>query len=79
MRVVLAGLDGEHDMPREWRVVEWKARGGYGSQRTDGENINRHRERLWLSPACLGDEALPLFAGGSQRVRPLKTALGAPA
>jgi len=66
MRVVLAGLDGEHDMPREWRVVEWKARGGYGSQRTDGENINRHRERLWLSPACLGDEALPLFAGGAK-------------
>ena len=52
MRVILAGLDGEHDMPATWRTVPWKARGGYGSQ-GDGENVNRHRERLWLSPACL--------------------------
>ncbi len=66
MRVVLAGYEGEHEMPREWRVVAWKARGGYGSQRKDGTNDNAKRERLWLSPACLGDEALPLFAGGAR-------------
>jgi len=53
MRIVLAGLDGEHDMPSSWRCVPWKARGGYGSQREDGNNANRHRERLWLSPGCI--------------------------
>ena len=52
MRVILAGLDGEHDLPATWRKVPWKARGGYGSQGTT-ENINRHREVLWLSPHCL--------------------------
>jgi DNA adenine methylase len=52
MRIVLAGLDGEHAMPSTWRCVPWKARGGYGSQRQDGENMNRHRERLWISPHC---------------------------
>lgn len=52
MRVVLAGLDGEHDMPATWRTVPWKARGGYGSTGAT-TNDNRHRERLWLSPSCL--------------------------
>ena len=50
MRVALCGLEGEHEMPPEWRCVPWKARGAYGSQR---KNDNRHRERIWLSPACL--------------------------
>ena len=63
MRVVLAGLEGEHEFPSDWRVIPWKARGGYGGQRVGEENVNRKRERLWLSPACLGDEALPLFGG----------------
>jgi hypothetical protein len=63
MRVVLAGLEGEHKFPSDWRVIPWKARGGYGGQRVGEENVNRKRERLWLSPACLGDEALPLFGG----------------
>lgn len=52
MRIVFAGLEGEHDMPSTWRCVAWKARGGYGSQRADGDNVNRHRERLWMSPHC---------------------------
>jgi site-specific DNA-adenine methylase len=64
MRVVLAGLEGEHDMPG-WRCVPWKARGGYGSQRDDGTvNANRHRERLWLSPHCEGARQLSLLGGG---------------
>jgi hypothetical protein len=63
MRVILCGLDGEHEMPSTWRVVPWKAGRGYGGQRSDGTNDNRHRERLWVSPHCLGsDAALPLFA-----------------
>lgn len=54
MRVVLAGYEGEHTMPSDWRVVAWKARGGYGSQRKDGTtNENARRERLYLSPHCV--------------------------
>ena len=66
MRVVLAGLEGEHDMPAGWRCVPWKARGGYGGQRDDGTvNENRHRERLWLSPHCEGARQLSLLGGAS--------------
>jgi site-specific DNA-adenine methylase len=65
LRIVLSGYAGEHDAleAHGWRVEAWKARGGYGGQRVGEENVNRKRERLWLSPACLGDEALPLFGG----------------
>lgn len=66
MRVVLAGLDGEHTLPEGWRCIPWKARGGYGSQRDDGtENTNRHRERLWLSPACIDTTRQPSLFGGA--------------
>ncbi len=60
LRIVLAGYEGEHAMPQGWRCKEWKALGGYGNA---AGNENAKRERLWLSPACLGDEALPLFGG----------------
>lgn len=60
MRVVLAGLEGEHDMPAGWRCVPWKARGGYGNR---AGNVNRHRERLWLSPHCEGARQPSLFGG----------------
>jgi site-specific DNA-adenine methylase len=58
MRIVLCGYSGEHNLPG-WHVVEWKSRGGYGR----GKNANATRERLWLSPHCLGGEqsAGPLF------------------
>jgi hypothetical protein len=54
----LCGYEGEHEMPRTWRMAEWKASGGYGA-RTD--NQNKHRERLWLSPACLAAKQGSLF------------------
>ncbi len=61
LRIVLSGYEGEHDalQSKGWRVVSWKANGGYGNA---AGNENGKRERLWLSPHCLGDEALPLFA-----------------
>lgn len=34
-------------------VLLARPRGGYGSQRKDGTNQNRHRERIWFSPGCL--------------------------
>lgn len=56
MRIVLAGYDGEHNMPATWRVHEWEAVGGYGLIADDEEatgRANKCRERLWFSPACI--------------------------
>jgi hypothetical protein len=54
LRIVLAGFEGEHDLPG-WRVVEWYRsgflKGGMGNQ---GVGTQQARERLWLSPHCLG-------------------------
>ena len=54
-RIVLAGYEGEHDMPPGWRKVAWKSSGG---------SKNADRERLWFSPHCLGGAKSfgPLFA-----------------
>jgi hypothetical protein len=67
-RIVLAGYEDEHaaHMPDGWRMVAWKANGGYSSKLSRG-NANRHKERLWLSPHCLSnDNAIGggLFDGG---------------
>lgn len=55
MRIVLAGYEGEHKMPASWRVHEWKAVGGYGLEGDEDSpgRVNRDRERLWMSPACI--------------------------
>lgn len=67
-RIVLAGYEGEHEMPDTWRVIQWSSVASY--QRSSGGTANaenRHKERLWLSPGCLGEKtdnrtsALPLF------------------
>ena len=53
LRIVLCGYDDEHDalLAHGWDKVAGKAGGGAGySTRAD----NGRRERLWLSPACLG-------------------------
>lgn len=61
MRIVLAGYEGEHTMPPDWRVVEWKAAGGYANLAKTAirGKENRHRERLWLSPHCVTAAAAP--------------------
>jgi len=67
-RIVLAGFDTEHAAleAHGWRVVEWFRagflKGGMAQQNKqraqDGESAtNQHRERLWLSPHCLGGTA----------------------
>lgn len=68
-RIVLAGYDGEHTMPADWRVVEWEAGPAYqtanSAQNGNGNAVNRHKERLWLSPRCLGEPGarqMDLFA-----------------
>jgi len=57
LRIVLCGYEGEHEMPASWRVVKWKAAGGYAAAAGNGENAER--ERLWLSPHCLRFEPEP--------------------
>jgi len=52
MRICLAGYEGEHAMPSDWRAYEWKASGGYGTQGDGRGRENSHRERLWFSPHC---------------------------
>lgn len=66
LRIVLAGYDGEHNELEAigWQVFEWKARGGYGSQGDGRGRENAARERLWLSPHCMG-VAPDLFAGAA--------------
>ncbi len=55
LRIALCGYAGEHEIPDSWECVEWKTRGGYGSQGdSDGQGRkNAHKERIWFSPHCL--------------------------
>jgi DNA adenine methylase len=66
LRIALCGYAGEHDALEAdgWSVVEWKAKGGYGSQGTGRGRDNAGRERVWFSPACLTARRIagPLFA-----------------
>lgn len=64
MRIALCGYAGEHNalIDAGWRIVEWKARGGYGSQGGGKGRDNSHRERIWFSPHCLSDKQRWLFA-----------------
>lgn len=68
MRIVLAGYEGEHSMPADWKIVKWSAVGGYSLIGDDDDvagRANRKRERLWLSPACVSG-GMPLFAEATQ-------------
>lgn len=50
LRIVVAGYDDGREVPSDWQTVERSEKGGYSNV---GENLNRHRERLWASPHCL--------------------------
>lgn len=53
LRIALCGYEGlirPEDLPG-WDCVEWKTKGGYGSQ-SEGPNLNQNRERIWFSPHC---------------------------
>lgn len=64
--IALCGYEGEHDMPKSWQCVEWKAAGGYAG--AAGNVKNAGRERIWFSPHCAraADQA-QLFASGADR------------
>lgn len=52
-RIILCGYNTEHDelLSHGWSVVEGRAGGGAGYSTDPAAG---RRERLWLSPACLG-------------------------
>jgi hypothetical protein len=61
-RIVLAGYDGEHDLPG-WMTFRWSASGGYGNLGKGRGMENRHREILWISPHCSGQTPVQRKAG----------------
>lgn len=63
LRIALCGYEGEHDMPKSWRVHAWKANGGHANSGAGKGRANAARERVWFSPACLDPEP-ELFPGG---------------
>lgn len=59
LRIALCGYEGETHHALEdagWSVTSWRTRGGYGSQGEGRGRANAERERIWFSPACIGDE-----------------------
>lgn len=66
LRIALCGYAGEGHEELEaagWDVLEWKARGGYGSQGTNTEGReNAKRERVWFSPHCVSPRSVDLFS-----------------
>jgi hypothetical protein len=64
IRIALCGYEGEHSMPESWECVEWKARGGYGSQGKNQARENSAKERIWFSPHCISGKQGILFTGG---------------
>jgi len=56
LRIALCGYEGEHEMPPEWECYAWQSTGGYGLQGDQRGRLNRDRERIWFSPACLKPE-----------------------
>jgi hypothetical protein len=61
LRIVLCGYDDEHDALQRfgWTVTEGKAGRGAGYSTN---SMNGRRERLWLSPACVGTQQPSLLA-----------------
>jgi hypothetical protein len=61
LRIILCGYDNEHDplLALGWSVIEGKAGSGAGYSKN---RFNGRRERLWLSPACIGSAQASLFA-----------------
>jgi len=51
LRIALCGYEGEYEIPDTWGKYEWSTGDSYGSSRS--ANGNRHKERIWFSPACI--------------------------
>ena len=60
LRIVVAGYDDGRELPEGWSAIERIEHGGYGNANANG-NVNRYRERLWLSPHCVHAKQETLF------------------
>jgi len=66
LRIALCGYEGHHEMPPDWNIYAWKAKGGYGNTARNADSAatgkaNRHREALFYSPHCIGAKQKELF------------------
>ena len=59
-RIVLAGYYDEHEelLNHGWKMYRWKTSGGYGNRKKTGENKNRYKETLFISPHCVYEKKL---------------------
>ncbi len=58
IRIAVCGYDSIR-FPDGWECVNWKAKGGYGSQGNGRGKDNASRETIWFSPHCLKPEQTP--------------------
>jgi DNA adenine methylase len=66
LRIALCGYEGEgHDalLDYGWTAHAWRSAGGYGGGRGGTGEANRHKERIYFSPHCLGASQADLFGG----------------
>lgn len=66
LRIALCGYEGEAHGRLEaqgWTVQAWSAHGGYGSQGEGEGRANKHAERIWYSPACVGQRGQTVLFG----------------
>ena len=64
LRIALCGYEGEgHDalLDYGWTAHAWKTSGGYGGGRGGVGDENRHKERIYFSPACIDLSVPDLF------------------
>ena len=65
LRIALCGYEGEgHDalLDYGWTAHAWSTAGGYGGGRGGKGDENRHKERIYFSPACIDLSEPDLFS-----------------
>lgn len=59
LRIAVCGYEGEHEFPKSWECVAWKANGGFANHKGEMRGkVNAHRERIWFSPHCIKTPSL---------------------
>lgn len=63
LRIVLCGYGDVHDalLAQGWSKITWSTQGGMANLGNGQGRLNKHRERLWCSPACLDARQGTLF------------------
>lgn len=65
LRIALCGYEGEgHEelLDYGWTAHAWRTSGGYGGGRGGVGDANRHKERIYFSPACIDLSEPDLFS-----------------